>query len=112
MAGSARRTLAEKIWDAHVVRSAEGDPDLLYIDLHLIHEVTSPQPVEGLRAGHLVDQVEVDIEQVGLAFRAAHHVGIPDFPGERSVRTSGHHAPSLPLASRIPRRQYSEHEQL
>ncbi len=43
------RTLAEKIWDAHVVRSAEGEPDLLYIDLHLIHEVTSPQAFDGLR---------------------------------------------------------------
>src|SRR5271156_2075945 len=44
------RTLAEKIWDAHVVRSAAGEPDLLYIDLHLIHEVTSPQAFDGLRA--------------------------------------------------------------
>jgi 3-isopropylmalate/(R)-2-methylmalate dehydratase large subunit len=43
------RTLAEKIWDGHVVRSAEGEPDLLYIDLHLIHEVTSPQAFDGLR---------------------------------------------------------------
>ena len=44
------RTLAEKIWDAHVVRSAEGEPDLLYIDLHLVHEVTSAQAFDGLRA--------------------------------------------------------------
>jgi 3-isopropylmalate/(R)-2-methylmalate dehydratase large subunit len=43
------RTLAEKVWDEHVVRSAEGEPDLLYIDLHLIHEVTSPQAFDGLR---------------------------------------------------------------
>ncbi len=43
------KTLAEKIWDDHVVRSAEGEPDLLYIDLHLIHEVTSPQAFDGLR---------------------------------------------------------------
>jgi 3-isopropylmalate/(R)-2-methylmalate dehydratase large subunit len=50
MAGSAHRTLAEKIWDAHVVRSAAGEPDLLYIDLHLLHEVTSPQAFDGLRA--------------------------------------------------------------
>src|ERR1700751_3100795 len=50
MGGSAHRTLAEKIWDAHVVRSAEGEPDLLYIDLHLLHEVTSPQAFDGLRA--------------------------------------------------------------
>src|ERR1700745_1829775 len=44
------RTLAEKIWDAHVVRSAHGEPDLLYIDLHLVHEVTSAQAFDGLRA--------------------------------------------------------------
>jgi 3-isopropylmalate/(R)-2-methylmalate dehydratase large subunit len=43
------RTLAEKVWDAHVVRRADGEPDLLYIDLHLIHEVTSPQAFDGLR---------------------------------------------------------------
>ncbi|WP_226344552.1 3-isopropylmalate dehydratase large subunit [Agilicoccus flavus] len=43
------RTLAEKVWDAHVVRSVEGEPDLLYIDLHLLHEVTSPQAFDGLR---------------------------------------------------------------
>ena len=43
------RTLAEKVWDRHVVRSSEGEPDLLYIDLHLVHEVTSPQAFDGLR---------------------------------------------------------------
>jgi 3-isopropylmalate/(R)-2-methylmalate dehydratase large subunit len=43
-------TLAEKVWDAHVVRRVEGEPDLLYIDLHLVHEVTSPQAFDGLRA--------------------------------------------------------------
>lgn len=43
-------TLAEKVWDAHVVRrGTDGAPDLLYIDLHLVHEVTSPQAFEGLR---------------------------------------------------------------
>ena len=44
------RTLAEKVWQDHVVRQAEGEPDLLYIDLHLVHEVTSPQAFDGLRA--------------------------------------------------------------
>src|SRR5882757_3584728 len=44
------RTLSEKVWDAHVVRHADGEPDLLYIDLHLVHEVTSPQAFDGLRA--------------------------------------------------------------
>ncbi|MDA7027578.1 3-isopropylmalate dehydratase large subunit [Bacillus sp. CLL-7-23] len=43
------RTIIEKIWDQHVVKKGEGKPDLLYIDLHLIHEVTSPQAFEGLR---------------------------------------------------------------
>jgi 3-isopropylmalate/(R)-2-methylmalate dehydratase large subunit len=43
------KTLAEKVWDQHVVRRAEGEPDLLYIDLHLVHEVTSPQAFDGLR---------------------------------------------------------------
>ena len=43
------KTLAEKVWDAHVVRAVDGEPDLLYIDLHLVHEVTSPQACEGLR---------------------------------------------------------------
>jgi 3-isopropylmalate/(R)-2-methylmalate dehydratase large subunit len=43
------RTLAEKVWEQHVVRRADGEPDLLYIDLHLVHEVTSPQAFDGLR---------------------------------------------------------------
>src|SRR6202167_3192527 len=45
----APRTIIEKIWDAHVVHSADGEPDLLYIDLHLVHEVTSPQAFDGIR---------------------------------------------------------------
>jgi 3-isopropylmalate/(R)-2-methylmalate dehydratase large subunit len=43
------RTVSEKIWERHVVRRSPGEPDLLYIDLHLVHEVTSPQAFEGLR---------------------------------------------------------------
>lgn len=43
------KTLAEKVWDAHIVRAGDGEPDLLYIDLHLLHEVTSPQAFDGLR---------------------------------------------------------------
>lgn len=43
------KTLSEKVWDAHLVHSGEESPDLLYIDLHLIHEVTSPQAFDGLR---------------------------------------------------------------
>src|SRR6266851_5018085 len=56
------RTLAEKIWDTHLVRSAEGEPDLLYIDLHLVHEVTSPQAFDGLRlAGRKVRRPDLTI---------------------------------------------------
>ncbi|MEP7047078.1 MAG: 3-isopropylmalate dehydratase large subunit [Ilumatobacteraceae bacterium] len=43
------RTLAQKVWDRHVVHAAADEPDLLYIDLHLVHEVTSPQAFDGLR---------------------------------------------------------------
>ena len=43
------KTLFEKVWGSHVVRAPEGEPTLLYIDLHLVHEVTSPQAFEGLR---------------------------------------------------------------
>jgi len=49
MTESRPRTLAEKVWDRHVVHSEPGHPDLLYIDLHLVHEVTSPQAFDGLR---------------------------------------------------------------
>ncbi len=43
------KTLSDKVWEDHVVRRVEGEPDLLYIDLHLVHEVTSPQAFDGLR---------------------------------------------------------------
>ena len=56
------KTLAEKVWDAHVVRRGEGEPDLLYIDLHLLHEVTSPQAFDGLRlAGRPVRRPELTL---------------------------------------------------
>ena len=44
------RTIAEKVWEQHVVHRADGEPDLLYVDLHLVHEVTSAQAFDGLRA--------------------------------------------------------------
>jgi len=56
------KTLAEKVWDEHVVRTREGEPDLLFIDLHLIHEVTSPQAFEGLRlAGRQVRRPDLTL---------------------------------------------------
>ena len=56
------KTLAEKIWADHVVRSADGEPDLLYIDLQLVHEVTSAQAFDGLRlAGRKVRRPDLTI---------------------------------------------------
>jgi len=56
------KTLSEKVWDEHVVRSVEGEPDLLFIDLHLIHEVTSPQAFDGLRlAGRQVRRPDLTL---------------------------------------------------
>ncbi len=66
------KTLVEKIWDAHVVKSQEGFPDILYIDTHLIHEVTSPQAFDGLKKR-----------------------GIPLFRPEQTVATADHNVPTL-----------------
>ena len=56
------KTLIDRIWESHVVHEAEGEPDLLYIDLHLIHEVTSAQAFEGLRlAGRTVRRPDLSL---------------------------------------------------
>ncbi len=56
------RTMAEKVWADHVVTAREGEPDLIYIDLHLVHEVTSPQAFDGLRlAGRRVRRPDLTI---------------------------------------------------
>jgi 3-isopropylmalate/(R)-2-methylmalate dehydratase large subunit len=56
------RTLFEKVWDAHMVAQSPGGPALLYVDLHLVHEVTSPQAFEGLRlAGRRVRRPELTV---------------------------------------------------
>src|ERR1700674_2945954 len=68
------KTLAQKLWDSHVVRSAPGEPDLLYVDLHLVHEVTSPQAFAGLElAGRRVRRPDLtvatmdhDVPTIGL----------------------------------------------
>ncbi|MBO0775659.1 MAG: 3-isopropylmalate dehydratase large subunit, partial [Actinobacteria bacterium] len=75
------RTLAQKIWDAHVVRAAAGEPDLLYIDLHLVHEVTSPQAFDGLR----------------LAGRAVRRPDLTVATEDHNVPTAGVTRPGLPL---------------
>jgi 3-isopropylmalate/(R)-2-methylmalate dehydratase large subunit len=61
------QTLLDKLWDAHVVRAAEGEPSLIYIDLHLIHEVTSPQAFDGLR------QAGRTVRRPGLTFGTVDH---------------------------------------
>src|SRR3989440_1274444 len=56
------KTLLDRVWESHVVRRADGVPDLLYVDLHLVHEVTSPQAFEGLRlAGRPVRRPELTV---------------------------------------------------
>ena len=75
------RTLARKIWDAHVVRSAEGEPDLLYIDLHLVHEVTSPQAFDALR----------------MAGRMVRRPGLTVATEDHNVPTTGITGPDTPL---------------
>jgi len=83
---STPKTLAEKLWERHVVHRAPGEPDLLYIDLHLIHEVTSPQAFDGLRL-------------------AGRRVRRPDL----TVGTADHNVPTiginLPIADPISRKQ-------
>ncbi len=80
------KTLAEKLWDSHVVRSAPGEPDLLFIDMHLVHEVTSPQAFDGLR----------------MAGRPVHR---PDL----TLATEDHNVPTLdilkPIADPVSRTQ-------
>src|SRR5690606_139428 len=62
---STPKTIIEKIWDEHVVRAEEGVPDLLYIDLHLVHEVTSAQAFESLRLnGRTVRRPELTLATV------------------------------------------------
>ena len=57
-----RKTLSQKVWDDHVVHAGDGEPDLLYIDLHLVHEVTSPQAFDGLRlAGRTVRRPDLTL---------------------------------------------------
>ena len=75
------RTLAQKIWDSRVVRSADGEPDLLFIDLHLVHEVTSPQAFDGLR----------------LAGRGVRRPDLTIATEDHNVPTLGVSGPGLPL---------------
>ena len=80
------KTLFDKIWDGHVVRSIDKGPDVLYIDRHYIHEVTSPQAFNGLKAR-----------------------GIPVFRPDRTIATADHNIPTinqhLPISNELSRTQ-------
>ena len=86
------RTLFDKIWDAHVVERKEGYPDLLYIDRHFIHEVTSPQAFDGLRQRNL-----------------------PVFRPRQTVATADHNVPTinqhLPISDRLSAFQVAKLEE-
>jgi 3-isopropylmalate/(R)-2-methylmalate dehydratase large subunit len=84
-----KKTLFEKIWDSHVVSSVKNGPDILYIDKHLIHEVTSPQ-----------------------AFNVLEEKGIPLFRPNQVVATADHNVPTenqhLPIQDALSRKQVSQ----
>ncbi len=86
---SAPRTLFEKVWDDHVVRSAPGEPDLLYIDLHLVHEVTSPQAFDSLRlAGRTVRRPDLTLATIDHGVpTAGRELGIRDPLSKRQIDT-------------------------
>ena len=72
------RTMVEKIWDAHVVHRGDGEPDLLYVDMHLVHEVTSPQAFEGLRMHHR------RVRRPDLTFAVLDH-NVPTWPRTQPI---------------------------
>ena len=69
------QTLSEKVWERHVVHRADGEPDLLYVDLHLVHEVTSPQAFDGLR------MAERSVRRPDLTIATMDH-NVPTAPGD------------------------------
>nr|DAL69181.1 MAG TPA: isopropylmalate isomerase large subunit [Caudoviricetes sp.] len=71
------KTLFDKLWDRHVITGEEGQAQLLYVDLHMIHEVTTPQAFEGLRRRHFMDHMQIDIKQLRLPFFSCDHMPIP-----------------------------------
>jgi 3-isopropylmalate/(R)-2-methylmalate dehydratase large subunit len=75
---TAQRTLLDKVWDQHVVHTGTGEPDLLYIDLHLVHEVTSPQAFESLNiTGRAVRRPELTLATIDHA--------VPTTPREQGI---------------------------
>ena len=83
------RTLFEKVWDEHVVRHVPGEPALLYIDLHLVHEVTSPQAFDSLRlAGRTVRRPDLTVSTIDHGVPTANReLGIRDALSKRQIDT-------------------------
>ncbi|MXZ68850.1 MAG: 3-isopropylmalate dehydratase large subunit [Acidimicrobiia bacterium] len=81
------RTLFQKVWDAHVAHEAPGEPSLLYIDLHLVHEVTSPQAFDGLRlAGRGVRRPDLTLATIDHGVPTANRsLGIRDPLSKRQI---------------------------
>ena len=83
------RTLFEKVWDDHVIHSAPGNPTLLYIDLHLVHEVTSPQAFDSLRmAGRTVRRPDLTMSTIDHGVpTAGRELGIRDPLSKKQIDT-------------------------
>jgi 3-isopropylmalate/(R)-2-methylmalate dehydratase large subunit len=83
------RTLFEKVWDDHVVRQADGEPALLYIDLHLVHEVTSPQAFDSLRmSGRSVRRPDLTVSTIDHGVPTADRaLGIRDPLSKTQIET-------------------------
>jgi 3-isopropylmalate/(R)-2-methylmalate dehydratase large subunit len=76
--GAMPKTMFEKIWDAHAVREVPGESTILYIDRHLVHEMTSPQAFAGLRAAH------IPVRRPDATIAVLDH-GVPTVPGRKMV---------------------------
>ena len=83
------RTLFEKVWDDHVVRQAAGEPAILYIDLHLVHEVTSPQAFDSLRmAGRSLRRPDLTLATIDHGVpTTGRELGITDPMSKRQIET-------------------------
>ncbi|MEM7096227.1 MAG: 3-isopropylmalate dehydratase large subunit [Actinomycetota bacterium] len=86
---STSRTLSQKVWDNHVVKAEADGSVLLYIDLHLVHEVTSPQAFEGLRmSGRTVRRPDLTVATEDHNVPTENqHLPIPDEIGRKQVET-------------------------
>ena len=83
------RTLFEKVWDDHVIREAPGEPALLYVDMHLVHEVTSPQAFDALRlAGRAVRRPDLTVSTIDHGVPTANRqLGIRDPLSKKQIDT-------------------------